>query len=183
MGLHPGSLSNSTTPDMSEPSDFHRRTFFQILTGLSAAVLASCTRSDRTRQKGLAGVLFGGGSARQASASGGTLRPTGKVQHGKASWYSVRTNRGRTTASGEPLSNSANTAAHRHLPFGTLVKVTNLRNDRSEVVRITDRGPFIRGRIIDVTVGVGERLGMVKAGVVPVKVEVMEPRGGRRSSA
>ena len=88
-----------------------------------------------------------------------------------------------STASGEPLSNSAPTAAHRHLPFGTFVKVTNLRNARSQIVRITDRGPYIRGRIIDVTIGVGERLGMVNAGVVPVTVEVMEPTGGRRGSA
>ncbi|MEM7146039.1 MAG: septal ring lytic transglycosylase RlpA family protein [Verrucomicrobiota bacterium] len=102
------------------------------------------------------------------------LRPSGHVSHGKASWYSIKTNRGTVTASGERLSNSAATAAHKTLPFGTKVKVTNLTNGRSEVVRITDRGPYIKGRIIDVTIGTAERLGMVTAGVVPVTVEVME---------
>jgi len=168
---------------MSVSTDFRRRAVFSLLAGFGASLLASCSSSHRSGQKGLLGVLTGSGSNRKKSDSDGGLRPTGKVQHGKASWYSIRTNRGRRTASGEPLSNSANTAAHRHLPFGTLVKVTNLKNSRSEVVRITDRGPFIRGRVIDVTIGVGERLGMVKAGVVPVKVEVLEPRGGRRTSA
>lgn len=103
--------------------------------------------------------------------------PAGKQYHGKASWYSVATN-GRRTASGEPFSDSASTAAHRHLPFGTWVKVTNLRNGRSEHVRITDRGPFVRGRIIDVSRGVGERLGMIHAGVVPATVQVVQPLGG-----
>jgi len=99
--------------------------------------------------------------------------PSGKVQHGKASWYSIRTNGGTRTASGERLRNDAATAAHRYLPMGTMVKVTNLRNGRSETVRITDRGPFIKGRIIDVTIGTAEKLDMVNAGVVPVKVEPM----------
>ncbi|MEM8955364.1 MAG: septal ring lytic transglycosylase RlpA family protein [Verrucomicrobiota bacterium] len=102
------------------------------------------------------------------------FKPSGVAYHGKASWYSIKTNRGTVTASGERLSNSAATAAHKTLPFGTKVKVTNLANGRSEVVRITDRGPYIKGRIIDVTIGTAQRLGMVTAGVVPVKVEVME---------
>ena len=106
--------------------------------------------------------------------SAGILIPTGRIQHGKASWYSTRTNGGTRTASGERLSNDAATAAHRHLPMGTIVKVTNLRNGLSENVRITDRGPFTEGRIIDVTIGTAEKLGMVKAGVVPVKVEPMK---------
>ena len=115
-------------------------------------------------------------SAQKTAVPGSGLAPTGRQYHGKASWYSVATNGGRTTASGEPFSNSAATAAHRSLPFGTWVKVTNLRNDRSELVRITDRGPFTRGRIIDVSRGIGKKLGMVKAGVVPARVEVMRRR-------
>jgi rare lipoprotein A (peptidoglycan hydrolase) len=102
------------------------------------------------------------------------LRPTGRPYQGKASWYSVRTNHGTRTASGERLSDREPTAAHRSLPFGTKVRVTNMKNGRSEVVRITDRGPYIAGRIIDVTIGTAERLGMVVAGVVPVKMEVLE---------
>jgi rare lipoprotein A len=97
---------------------------------------------------------------------------TGQTSRGQASYYAVRTN-GRSTASGIPLSDSIPTAAHRSLPFGTFVKVTNLNNGRSEIVKITDRGPFIRGRIIDLSLAAASQIGMVQAGVVPVEVEVV----------
>src|SRR5690606_21628110 len=100
--------------------------------------------------------------------------PVKSVEHGKASWYSVRTNRGTKTASGERLNERAATAAHKTLPMGTKVRVTNLANGKSEIVRINDRGPYTRGRVIDVTIGVAERLGFVSRGVVPVKVEVLD---------
>lgn len=96
------------------------------------------------------------------------------VEHGKASWYGIRCNGGTRTASGERLSNQAATAAHKTLPMGTKVRVTNLENGKSEVVRINDRGPYIHGRIIDVTEGVAQRLEFFKRGVVRVKVEVLE---------
>ena len=95
------------------------------------------------------------------------------VQHGKASWYSVRTNYGTRTASGQRLSNGAATAAHKTLPMGTVVRVVNESNGKSEVVTINDRGPFVKGRIIDVTIGAAERLGFVKRGVAAVRVEVL----------
>lgn len=95
------------------------------------------------------------------------------IQHGKASWYSVRTNSGTRTASGQRLSNEAATAAHKTLPMGTQVRVTNQSNGKSEVVTITDRGPYVRGRIIDLTIGCAERLGFRQRGVAPVKVEVL----------
>ena len=93
--------------------------------------------------------------------------------HGKASWYSTRTN-GTRTASGEPLRDKALTAAHRTLPFGTRVRVTNTGNGRQVVVRITDRGPFGKGRIIDLSVEAANQLDMIKAGVVPVRVDVLK---------
>ena len=95
------------------------------------------------------------------------------VQHGKASWYSIKTNYGTATASGEVLCNHAPTAAHKTLPMGTKVRVINMENNESEVVTINDRGPFIKGRIIDVTIGTAKKLGFVQRGVVPVKVEVL----------
>lgn len=95
------------------------------------------------------------------------------VQHGKASWYSIATNRGTKTASGQRLCNVSPTAAHKTLPMGTKVRVTNQANGKSEIVTINDRGPYIKGRIIDVTVGTAERLGFRSRGVVPVKVEVL----------
>jgi rare lipoprotein A len=99
--------------------------------------------------------------------------PVKSVQSGKASWYSIRTNYGTRTASGQRLNNTAATAAHKTLPLGSTVRVTNMANGKAEVVTITDRGPYIRGRIIDVTIGVAERLGFAARGVVPVKVEVL----------
>lgn len=110
----------------------------------------------------------------QKSAGISSRAPRGPTQRGLASFYSVRTN-GRTTASGIPLSDSKLTAAHRTLPFGTWVRVTNIKNGRSQVVRITDRGPFKRGRIIDVSARTARDLDMVDAGVVPVEIEVLRP--------
>jgi rare lipoprotein A len=95
------------------------------------------------------------------------------VQHGKASWYSIRTNRGTRTASGQRLCDKGSTAAHKTLPMGTKVRVTNQANGKSEIVTINDRGPYIRGRVIDVTIGTAERLGFRQRGVAPVKVEVL----------
>jgi rare lipoprotein A len=97
-----------------------------------------------------------------------------EVQRGKASWYGVRCNGGRHTASGERLVNASATAAHKTLPMNTRVRVTNLENGKSEIVRINNRGPYIRGRIIDVTEGVAKRIGFYKRGVVRVKVEVLK---------
>jgi len=143
----------------------------RLLTGLLLAVgligSVSCAVQNGARHE----IAVSTGEPKPAVK---TWLPTGKVQHGKASWYSTRTNGGTRTASGERLSNHAATAAHRYLPMGTMVKVTNLHNGRSETVRITDRGPYTKGRIIDVTIGTAEKLGMVKAGVVPVKVEPMQ---------
>lgn len=95
------------------------------------------------------------------------------VQHGKASWYSIRTNYGTRTASGQRLTNDGATAAHKTLPLGTKVRVVNEANGKSEVVTINDRGPYIKGRIIDLTIGAAERLGFAKRGVTTVRVEVL----------
>jgi rare lipoprotein A len=96
-----------------------------------------------------------------------------KVQTGKASYYSTSCNGGTKTASGKKLNNNANTVAHKTLPMGTKVKVTNLRNGKSEICQVSDRGPYVRGRIVDVTIGVARKLDFVKAWVVDVKIEVL----------
>lgn len=84
---------------------------------------------------------------------------------------------GKRTANGEAMNPAAMAAAHRSLPFGTRVKVENLTNGRSVVVRINDRGPFTGGRIIDVTQGAAEHLGMIRAGVARVKITVVDGKG------
>lgn len=80
---------------------------------------------------------------------------------GRASWYALHSR----TASGEMMNPSALTAAHRSLPFGTKLKVTNPRNGKSVVVRVNDRGPFIKGRVIDLSKGAASRIGLIHRGV------------------
>ena len=95
------------------------------------------------------------------------------TEYGLASWYSVKTNFGTKTASGRPFQNHAHTAAHKKLPMGSKVRVTVLRTGKSEVLTITDRGPYIKGRIIDVSIGSAKRLGFYSGGITKVKVEVL----------
>ncbi len=94
--------------------------------------------------------------------------PAANAQSGIASVYAYK---GGRTANGEHVSPSALTAAHKTLPFGTRVRVTNRRNGRSVVVRINDRGPFVRGRIIDLTPAGAHALGF--SGLAPVTVQVV----------
>ncbi|WP_447589375.1 septal ring lytic transglycosylase RlpA family protein [Aquipseudomonas campi] len=104
--------------------------------------------------------IFGGGS--------GSYDETGK-----ASYYG-RAHHGNKTASGERFDQNALTAAHRTLPFGSQVRVTNLDNNRSVVLRINDRGPYGRGRIIDVSRRAAEQLDMLRSGVAPVRVQRLD---------
>ena len=93
--------------------------------------------------------------------------PAAEAQRGLASVYAYH---GGRTADGERMQPGAMTAAHRSLPFGTQVRVTNARNGRSVVVRINDRGPFVRGRIIDLSPAAAHAIGV--SGVAPVTVDV-----------
>jgi rare lipoprotein A len=91
----------------------------------------------------------------------------------KASWYGPRFH-GKQTANGESYNQMALTAAHKTLPFGTLLRVTNLKNGESVIVRINDRGPYIEGRDLDLSKGTAQSLRMIKRGVVKVKVERLQ---------
>jgi rare lipoprotein A len=92
---------------------------------------------------------------------------------GLASWYGGKFH-GRLTSSGEVFDTNEMTAAHRTLPFGTVLKVTNLDNGKTAVVRINDRGPFVEGRIIDLSRAGAEAIGMVGQGVARVSLEIVE---------
>lgn len=105
----------------------------------------------------LAAAMAGATSVAQAAGS----------QCGGASWYSLP---GQTTASGQKMNTGAMTAAHKSLPFGTKVKVINKANGKSVVLTINDRGPFVKGRIIDVTPAAANVLGFRNAGVASVCV-------------
>lgn len=85
-------------------------------------------------------------------------------QCGKASWYALTSQ----TASGEMMNPAKMTAAHKALPFGSKIEVVNRNNGRAVVVRINDRGPFVHGRIVDVSKEAARQLGMVRSGVAPV---------------
>ena len=113
-------------------------------------------------------VLLAGGCA-------GTRRPAATppdlAEVGEASWYGIE-ERGRPTASGEPMDPGALTAAHRTLPFGTIVEVTNVESGASVQVRINDRGPFVGSRVIDLSHEAARRLGILSKGVAQVRLTV-----------
>ncbi len=94
-------------------------------------------------------------------------------QRGLASWYTAPY-RGRKAANGQVLDNRAMTAAHRTLPMGTLIVVTNLRTGQAGAMRVTDRGPFVRGRIVDLTVAAAKVTGIYGPGLAPVRLDVYE---------
>jgi rare lipoprotein A len=98
------------------------------------------------------------------------------VQEGKASYYAHKFH-GRTTASGEIYDENKMTAAHKTLPFGTMVRVTSLVNGNVVTVKINDRGPFVEGRIIDLSYRAAGELDMIAAGVVKVRTEVLRKEG------
>jgi len=108
------------------------------------------------------------GLARRVDTAG-----PGYTETGKASFYAMKF-QSRKTASGGLFDQSAFTAAHRTLPFGTKVKITNVRNGKSVIVRINDRGPFVRGRIIDLSRSAFSQIGNTSAGVIDVKLEVVD---------
>ena len=97
----------------------------------------------------------------------------GYTESGKASFYAMKY-QFRKTASGERFNQLAKTAAHKTLPFGTKVKVTNVHNQKRVVVKINDRGPFVKGRIIDLTRSAFSSIGNTDAGIIDVKIEVLK---------
>ena len=123
--------------------------------------------------------FFTGWASPPRSTNGGTPETDGlgspTIVNGVASYYG-REHQGKKTANGEIFNMNKLTAAHRSLPFGSQVKVTNLSNQRSVIVRINDRGPYYQGRIIDVSLAAAERLEMVKSGIAKVKVEVLNAK-------
>ena len=99
-------------------------------------------------------------------------------QEGKASYYADKFE-GRTTANGEKYKHSKLTAAHKVLPFGTELKVTNKKNGKTIVVRVNDRGPFVQGRIIDLSKSAAEKLDFIHEGIADVTVEVVDHGDGK----
>jgi rare lipoprotein A len=138
---------------------------YKIFTGLTALLGSICLPAVATPV------------SNQAPAMPAVSSPLLIAQVGQASYYGLEG--GRVTANGEAYNPSSYTAAHRTLPFGTQVRVTNVRNNRSVVVRINNRGPFIGGRIIDLSTGAARAIGLTSSGVGPVRLDILGG-GGRR---
>lgn len=113
--------------------------------------------------------LLAGCSALQPGSGGGQA---GYTESGQASFYADM-HQNRKTASGELYQHGLSTAAHRTLPFGSIVKVTNIQNGKSVTVKINDRGPFVRGRIIDLSKSAFSSIGSTSAGLLRVRIEVI----------
>jgi len=110
------------------------------------------------------GIILGTGLIVASQLANAAIRHTGV-----ASWYKM----GKITANGERFNPNGLTAAHRSLPFGTRVRVTNLGNGRKVIVRINDRGPFVKGRIIDLAYGAARKIGLHRSGIARVKLEII----------
>jgi rare lipoprotein A len=124
-----------------------------------------------------AGVALLAGVALAAACTSTRPPQPQTVERGHASWYGGKFH-GRRTASGEVFDTHRLTAAHRTLPFGTLVEVRNLDNDRTVRVRINDRGPFVRGRVIDVSYAAARQIGMVGPGTAKVELAIVAAADG-----
>ncbi len=116
--------------------------------------------------------LGGGNSDMEQIEENGNYIPTGKTFIGKASFYHDKFN-GRKTSNGEIFDNHKFTCAHKTLPFGTMLKVTNTDTGQSVIVKVNDRGPFVRGRVLDLSKAAARQIGMISDGVATVKAEVM----------
>lgn len=141
------------------------RTILYITSLALIIFLVSCSSTVRFTSAGAKG------SKAVERTSSSDVDFTGKTFRGKASFYANKFH-GKRTANGETYNKHELTAAHRSLPFNTVVKVTNLRNNKSVIVRINDRGPFISGRIIDLSYAAAKELEMLSSGVVDVIVQV-----------
>jgi rare lipoprotein A len=156
--------------------------FFFI--GVTAVTLAACAQSPVVTNKtaSLAGkplALFGPNRTTSFVTNGRASLATNKrsggvpgEMYGIASFYTE----GSQTASGEKFDGHKMTAAHPTLPFGTRVRITNVTNGRSVTVRINDRGPFVAGRVVDVSYSAAESLGMTERGIAKVKLDVLRFR-------
>ena len=150
-----------------------------LILAVAAAVCAGCAASPR----------FAGRAERTHPSGGGTTASpppppapsSGRVLltlEGVASYYADEFH-GRLTSNGETYDMNGMTCAHRTFPFGTRMRVTNLDNGRSAVVRVNDRGPFHEGRIVDLSLGAAKELGIVPSGTARVRLEVIEWGNGK----
>lgn len=129
-----------------------------LILGLSSVFLISCSSTVRFTDK---------------SEMGKEIHIPGKVFYGKASYYADAFH-GKVTASGEIFDMTKLTAAHRSLPYGTILQIKNMKNNKTVVVRVNDRGPFKENRVIDVSKAAAEALDMIRDGIIDVEITILE---------
>jgi len=155
----------------------HRIRSSRFVAAFACAITFGCAQVERAPEPAQAPSPPPPAGATPPSPAPPTPTPeiaTGTPQRGRISLYGDGF-AGRKTASGEPFDPAALTMAHRTMAFGTRVRVTNLENRRSVEVVVNDRGPFVRGRIADVSEAAARRLGMVADGVVEAELEILKP--------
>jgi rare lipoprotein A len=175
-------------PSEASPAAGVRNVFRLLAVILAAASLAACAQSSAVRNSAFVGASRQPSVQHDRTASVFTHRrvasvrkhtpfgrtkntaPTQIASQGVASFYTE----GQQTASGEKFDTNALTAAHPTLPFGTRLRVTNVSTGRSVTVRVNDRGPYVPGRIVDVSHSAANALGMVESGVAKVKLDVVQ---------
>ena len=141
--------------------------------GLVVALIFACSAAPRYRKPDTDPAPDTRMAANPASSSQAEISIKGAYQVGRASYYAHKFH-GRQTANGETFDMYAMTAAHRELPLGSVIRVTHLVNGNHVRVRVNDRGPFVTGRILDLSLGAAQRLDMVSEGVARVKIEIVQ---------
>lgn len=131
------------------------------------ATLKAPTKTEEVKAEGIK-------NEEAKAAETQTQQPAAVGIKGLASFYAAKFH-GKRTASGEKLSSELLTAAHLTLPFGTKLKVTNTSNNESVIVRVNDRGPHVRGRLIDLSRAAADHLGITRRGVAQVEIEILKP--------
>lgn len=153
---------------------FHCDTFFAMVGCAVAGIDVLMIGIARGALKNTLVIAFTslivGCSTVQHGGSGGWV---GFTETGQASYYADKF-QNRTTASGATYKHELHTAAHKKLPFGSMVKVTNIKNGKSVVVKINDRGPFVKGRVIDLSKSAFSTIGSTSVGLINVKIEVQK---------
>jgi rare lipoprotein A (peptidoglycan hydrolase) len=149
-----------------------RRVLTQVVATLAVLTTMGAARGPNTLESTNAGPQNHPVQTASATAKPTTARKAKPFQVGPASWYG-KFFHGKQTASGEPYNMYEMTAAHPDLPLGTMVKVTNLHNDKAVIVRVNDRGPLIPGRIIDLSYGAAKELGFSQKGVQRVRLDIV----------
>lgn len=141
--------------------------------GASQKKATTNTKTTQQTQKDKSGIVYLSEAEQQASVQKKAQQVSKDAQYGKASYYADKF-QGRRTASGELYNRDKMTAAHRTLPFGTICRVTNVKTGKSVEVRVNDRGPFSKNRVIDISYKAMSSLGGIHAGLIDVKVEVVK---------